>query len=152
VQIVVDLIARLPSDIAKTNTEIRVNDTAARRRPLILLAEDDDALRAAVAEELIAAGYDVVTAADGAAAIGVIHSHGPAVVIIDLLMPRKTGWQVWDELQLHPRLRQTPVIIFTGTGLTNGALGRAPVVAKSAGGVVTLLRHVENALTTAPQS
>jgi DNA-binding response OmpR family regulator len=63
-------------------------------RPLILLADDDPSIANTLAPFLERAGFHVLTVSDGAAALDKIHSHRPALVILDVLMPRMDGREV----------------------------------------------------------
>lgn len=98
--------------------------------PLLLLVDDDDAIRQTALQLLNDHGYDVITVADGGAALSAL-SGGlePLVIILDLLMPI-SGWEVWDWLQTRRDLVHVPVIVWTATGLSQGAVGHARVVHK----------------------
>lgn len=63
-------------------------------RPLILLADDDPSIADTLAPFLERAGFHVLTVSDGAAALDKVHSHHPALVILDVLMPRMDGREV----------------------------------------------------------
>jgi CheY-like chemotaxis protein len=63
-------------------------------RSLILLADDDPSIADTLAPFLERAGYHVLTVSDGAAALEKVHSHRPALVILDVLMPRMDGREV----------------------------------------------------------
>lgn len=95
----------------------------------ILLVEDDDDIRVAAADWLRQEGFDVDVAADGDEAVAAIDRARPDGIVLDLLMPNKNGWEVWDWLQarLPPPI---PLVIWTASGLRTGAVGRAPIVAK----------------------
>ncbi|GER81332.1 MAG: response regulator transcription factor [Anaerolineales bacterium] len=60
-------------------------------RPLILLADDDPSIADTLAPFLERAGFHVLTVSDGAAALDKIRSRRPALVILDVLMPRMDG-------------------------------------------------------------
>ncbi|RJP48913.1 MAG: DNA-binding response regulator [Anaerolineaceae bacterium] len=63
-------------------------------RPLLLLADDDPSIADTLAPFLERAGFHVLTVSDGAAALDKVHSHRPALVILDVLMPRMDGREV----------------------------------------------------------
>jgi len=82
----------------------------------ILLAEDDQDIRDVVQEVLEERGYDVIPARTGRQALDFLMSDGgsrPAVIILDLMMPIMTGWQVLEEIRLRPELGSIPVIVLT---------------------------------------
>jgi two-component system response regulator MprA len=79
----------------------------------ILVVDDELDIRESLQELFEDAGFQVVTAADGAEALAVMDGEPPCVVILDLLMPGVTGNQVFDSMRRDDRLRAVPVIIAT---------------------------------------
>ena len=67
--------------------------------PKILIADDDAQLRRLWAINLSARGYEVVEAADGREWIALIESEGPDVILLDVGMPRISGWEVLENLR-----------------------------------------------------
>lgn len=89
---------------------------ASRKRApnmLILVAEDDPASRELIAEILRGRGYDVLEAADGAAAIAIIADHRPDLVVVDIEMPVADGFAVLNQLRALPGNPQIPVLAVT---------------------------------------
>lgn len=80
----------------------------------LLLAEDHQILRAATAELLRGAGYRVLEAADGVEALTLWEREDPALILLDLDMPRLNGWQTIEKLKL--RGCRCPVLMLTGLG------------------------------------
>ncbi|MFH1539310.1 MAG: response regulator [bacterium] len=64
----------------------------------VLLVEDNDRVRDFYAEEIALAGYDVVTAVDGADALRKVRKGRPDVIVLDIAMPEKTGLEFLSEL------------------------------------------------------
>ena len=81
----------------------------------IVVAEDDRFLRRAVEVALKKRGHNVVIAADGQEAIEQIRAHKPALVLLDLLMPRMTGLEVLDALRADPVTANTVVLILSNS-------------------------------------
>lgn len=79
----------------------------------ILVVDDDAQVRGFVAGLLRAAGYDVVTAADGAEALTCIARQRPDVVLLDLAMPVMDGWQVLRTLRVQ---RVNVPLVFMSAG------------------------------------
>lgn len=79
----------------------------------ILLADDSPVLRKAVARLLLSQGHEVEEAADGAEAISLVLTRPPDAVLLDLHMPRVTGWVVCRLLKEDPALCRIPVLILT---------------------------------------
>jgi DNA-binding response OmpR family regulator len=83
-------------------------------RPLILLADDDPSIADTLAPFLERAGFHVLTVSDGAAALEKVHSHRPALVILDVLMPRMDGREVLRRIRRENLL--LPAILLTQVG------------------------------------
>lgn len=79
----------------------------------ILVVDDELDIRESLQELFEDAGFQVVTAADGAEALSVMTSEPPCIVILDLVMPGVNGNQVYDSMRQDDRLRAVPVIIAT---------------------------------------
>jgi len=79
----------------------------------ILLADDSPVLRKAVARLLVAHGHEVEEAADGAEAIDLVLTRPPDAVLLDLHMPRVTGWVVCRLMKEDPALCRIPVLVLT---------------------------------------
>ena len=108
----------------------------------ILLVDDDAGVRGSLSEVLVSEDYVVIPANDGQQAIELAASTPLDLVLLDLNMPRKNGWDTFEELtRRHPLL---PVIIvtarpnqlFTAVGAGVGALLEKPV------DIPTLLRTI----------
>ena len=79
--------------------------------PKVLVVDDDpDALR--LAETLLRrAGFEVLTAPDGAAGLALIRVERPAVVVLDLMMPGLHGFSVCEEVQKDAVLKDVRIIV-----------------------------------------
>lgn len=77
----------------------------------ILIADDDPQMLRALRITLTARGYDVVTAADGTAALDAAIAHHPELVVIDLGMPGLTGIEVIEAIR---GWSQIPVLVVSG--------------------------------------
>jgi signal transduction histidine kinase/DNA-binding response OmpR family regulator len=99
--------------------ERRVNSQprSATARP-ILIVEDDTPTREFIAEMLTAQGYAVATAADGAQARAQVATALPELVILDLVLPEVSGFELLGEWRASPRTADLPVFILTSMDLT----------------------------------
>ena len=77
----------------------------------ILIADDDPQIIRALKVTLGASGYDVITASDGASALGEAIAHHPDVVMLDLGMPRLNGLEVIEGLR---GWSQVPILVVSG--------------------------------------
>ena len=82
----------------------------------ILVVEDDIVLRDVLVEKLKQSGYDTVAAADGEEAMAIVRESKPDLMLLDILMPRKGGMEVMEDLNADPDLRTIPVIIISNSG------------------------------------
>ena len=86
---------------------------SAENRPLVLVADDDEDILALVAFRLGRAGYDVVTAADGEEALRLARERSPDLAVLDVMMPKLTGYDVTRELRSDETTSRIPVILLT---------------------------------------
>jgi len=84
------------------------------RRLKILVADDSEFIRRMATDLLSEAGYIVITAGDGATALRRVEDEHPDLVVLDLLMPRLTGFDVLREIKKNDRVRNTPVLVMSG--------------------------------------
>jgi CheY-like chemotaxis protein len=81
----------------------------------ILLAEDDRFLRRAAEVTLRQRGFTVLLATDGQEALDMAREHRPDLLLLDLLMPRKTGMEVLAALRAQPDTRDIRVLILSNS-------------------------------------
>jgi CheY-like chemotaxis protein len=81
----------------------------------VLLVEDDDSAREIFAKALRMTGYQVRTAADGLAGLRLLEVFEPDVVVLDLVLPIASGFEVLDELRAVERTHHVPVIAISGS-------------------------------------
>lgn len=80
---------------------------------LIVIAEDEAALSGVLKNKLSRHGYTVEIAQDGVEAVEKIKTLRPALVLLDLIMPNKNGFQVLEEVKADPSLATIPVVVFS---------------------------------------
>jgi signal transduction histidine kinase/DNA-binding response OmpR family regulator len=103
--------------LAALERRASIRPAAARARP-ILVVEDDAATREFLAEMLSAQGYAVATAADGAQARAQVAATLPELVILDLVLPEASGFELLGEWRASPRTADLPVFILTSKDLS----------------------------------
>ena len=84
----------------------------------ILVVEDDAAAREVITELLTAQGHTVTTAADGAQARAQVGTALPKLVILDLLLPEVSGFELLAEWRANPRTADLPVFVLTSKDLS----------------------------------
>lgn len=82
----------------------------------ILLAEDDRAISRVYAGGLTHSGFEVTVAANGAEVLEKIRADRPDLVLLDLMMPIKNGFEVLEEMRKDNDLKDIPVIILSNLG------------------------------------
>lgn len=81
----------------------------------ILLVDDDADLAEVASESLRRAGYEVAVASNGREALAMLHTAGDwHLLLLDLMMPVMNGWELRAAQQRDPRLREVPVLAFSG--------------------------------------
>jgi CheY-like chemotaxis protein/anti-sigma regulatory factor (Ser/Thr protein kinase) len=106
-----DLIARL----ARFNLTRKV----AGNKVEVLVVDDEPANREWLLGILEPAGFKVITASGGAQAIELVRSRKPDLVLLDLMMPEVSGFDVVEALRADPTTRQMPIMVLTAKDLTN---------------------------------
>lgn len=90
---------------------------AGETKPLILIADDDRAIVEAYKHYLENAGYAVSVAYDGDEALEKVRREVPRLILLDIVMPKKSGVEVLEELRRDPSSKEIPVIVMTGAPL-----------------------------------
>ncbi len=83
------------------------------KKQLILVVDDDPDLVEAVSMKLEALEFRVARAYDGVEAMEKIKEEKPFLVILDVMMPRKNGWEVCDEIKKDNGLKDIVVVLLT---------------------------------------
>lgn len=87
---------------------------APRRAPCILVVDDKLDTVLLLRELLTSRRYNVLTASDADEAVSLIHSERPDLILLDVIMPGKSGYELCRELKLDPSTRLIPIIMITG--------------------------------------
>ncbi|HTY70349.1 MAG TPA: response regulator [Alphaproteobacteria bacterium] len=84
----------------------------------VLIADDDPNIVLALRFLMEKAGYHVAVATDGDAALTVAAKMRPDIVLLDVMMPRRNGYDVCSAIRANKALADTRVIMLTAKGLT----------------------------------
>lgn len=85
----------------------------AKKGGRVLVADDDKFLVELISASLEAAGFEVLKAYDREEALGKLFSSKPGLIVLDVIMPGKEGWEALEELRGRPETKNTPVILLT---------------------------------------
>jgi two-component system sensor histidine kinase/response regulator len=83
---------------------------------ITLIIEDDDFLRSLTITKLQSAGFSVDGAADGKTGLEKLYKNKPDLLILDLMLPVMSGFDVLQNLRNNPDLKDLPVIVFSNLG------------------------------------
>jgi len=83
------------------------------QRPTILVVEDSPVQGELLRRALVGAGYQVITAVNGAQGLAMVKANHPAAVVSDINMPVMDGYEMCHRVRQDPALRQTPVLLLT---------------------------------------
>ena len=82
----------------------------------VLIIEDEQILRELIAGELVKKGYTVSTASDGVIGWNAIKEKKPDIVLLDLLMPLMSGYDVLTQMRANPEFKELPCIVISNSG------------------------------------
>jgi signal transduction histidine kinase/DNA-binding response OmpR family regulator/CHASE3 domain sensor protein len=85
----------------------------------LLVVDDEPAVRRLVIESLSGNGFEFREAADGEEALAAIADERPSAVVLDLMLPKLDGFTVLERLQADRTTRSIPVVVLTGTDLSD---------------------------------
>jgi putative two-component system response regulator len=102
----------LPREV---DSDQNMNVFAMRRRvPRILVVDDHPSIAGLMSQLLTQRGYDVVTAADSEQAEAEVRRQAPDLILSDVKMPGKSGYELCRALKSNPATRLIPVVLITG--------------------------------------
>jgi cyclic di-GMP phosphodiesterase len=102
--------SRLPG----SSMTVKKAPTSVRSSGTVLVVDDLGSNLDLLRRLLTAQGYNVVTAGDGQEALDLVSREAPDVVLSDIRMPRRDGFDLCRELKASPNTRLTPVVLMTG--------------------------------------
>ncbi|MFW6694014.1 response regulator [Streptomyces sp. MAR4 CNX-425] len=91
----------------------------------VLVVDDNKVIRQLIRVNLELEGFEVVTAADGAECLEVVHRVRPDVVTLDIVMPRLDGLRTAARLRADSRTRGLPIAVVSGCNQLEVEAGRA---------------------------
>jgi CheY-like chemotaxis protein len=119
----------------------------------VLIVDDDPVSRAMMRPVMEAEGWAVDVAEDGEAGLRRVAAEPPDLILLDLMMPGMSGFEVAAELHRNPLWRAIPVVVMTAKDLThvdrqrlNGLVAR--VLQKGSGGADGLLQAISDIMAT----
>jgi DNA-binding response OmpR family regulator len=86
------------------------------KKPIILIADDDPEILTMLGIRLSKKGYQVLEAVDGNQTLNLAHKHHPDLVLLDVMMPGKNGWEVAKELRAAEEFSNVGIVMLTAIG------------------------------------
>jgi len=80
----------------------------------VLVVDDEEVIRKFLKINLVNWGYEVREAVDGAEALEQLKLDDFNLLICDIIMPNKNGWEVLKEMRSDPKTKDIPIIVLTG--------------------------------------
>ena len=87
--------------------------TMPENKPKILIIEDDQRINKVYMAKLSVEGITVMTALDGIEGLRKIYSEKPDLILLDLMLPRKSGFDILKDIKADPKVKDIPVIILS---------------------------------------
>ena len=80
----------------------------------ILVIDDSKMIRMRVKDMLPSDKVEIIEARDGKEGLDLIYSERPKLIILDFLLPKKSGWEVYQEIKNHSELKHIPLVLMSG--------------------------------------
>ncbi len=80
----------------------------------ILVIDDSRVIRVRVREMLPPGNFEVLEAKDGVEGLNLIRQERPNLIMLDFLLPKLSGWEVFQEIQSHAELQKIPLVLMSG--------------------------------------
>jgi two-component system, OmpR family, alkaline phosphatase synthesis response regulator PhoP len=115
----------------------------------VLIVDDEPHIVLSLEFLLQRSGYETISAADGEAGLALVHRQRPDLVLLDVMMPKRNGYEVCQAIKSDPGVQGIPVIMLTAKGqeveiLKGRELGAAAYVTKPFGNaeILEVIRSV----------
>jgi DNA-binding response OmpR family regulator len=119
----------------------------------ILIAEDDKFISKAYAAGLQKAGFEVLLAHDGNETMKMLKEHCPDIMLLDIVMPEKNGFEVLEEMKMTKTCAKIPVLVLSNLGQDSDvekgkALGAVDFLIKADHSMKQIIEKVKETIAT----
>ncbi len=80
----------------------------------ILVIDDSRVIRKTVRDMLPEGDFEVIEAKDGLEGIEFVEKEHPALIMLDFILPKMSGWDVFQQIQAHPEFQKIPLVLMSG--------------------------------------
>ena len=80
----------------------------------ILVIDDSRVIRVRVKEMLLPGNFEVLEAKDGVEGLNAVRQERPNLIMLDFLLPKLSGWEVFQQIQAQPDLQRIPLVLMSG--------------------------------------
>lgn len=80
----------------------------------ILVIDDSRVIRKTVRDMLPDGDFEVIEAKDGMEGINLVGQERPSLIMLDFILPKLSGWEVFQQIQAHPDLQKIPLVLMSG--------------------------------------
>lgn len=80
----------------------------------ILVIDDSKVIRMRVKDMLPEGNFDIIEAKDGLEGFNLIRTENPNLIMLDFLLPKMSGWEVYQEIQKQGQYRSIPLVLMSG--------------------------------------
>jgi len=117
----------------------------------ILIADNDSTVAGIYKDRLELMGFEVLLAGDGEDAVNLAKSELPDLVLLELTLPKKSGFDVLRELREDDTLKETPIFIVSGDGEDGDIrktleMGASLFFTKSESRLIDIIQNIEGVL------
>ncbi|BAZ46553.1 response regulator receiver protein [Chondrocystis sp. NIES-4102] len=80
----------------------------------VLVIDDSKVIRMRVKDMLPEGNFEIIEAKDGLEGFNLIKAENPNLIMLDFLLPKMSGWEVYQEIQKQQRFRSIPLVLMSG--------------------------------------
>ena len=80
----------------------------------ILVIDDSRVIRKTVRDMLPEGDFEVIEAKDGIEGINFVEKEHPSLIMLDFILPKMSGWDVFQQIQAHPEFQKIPLVLMSG--------------------------------------
>jgi DNA-binding response OmpR family regulator len=118
----------------------------------VLIIEDDQRINKVYNLKLAMDGIETATAIDGEEGLRKVYSENPDLILLDLMLPKKSGFEILKEIKTNPKTKDIPVMILSNLAQEKEkeeglALGAIDYIVKSNISIQQIMEKIKGVLT-----